>query len=106
MQRRGAAVIAARGKSSAASAANAVIDSIRSLVEPTPEGNWFSIGMLSDGNSYGIQEGLIFSFPCRCTKEGRVEIVSGFRWDAFLKNRIQLTERELLEEKELVKGYV
>ena len=65
VQKRGAVVIAARGKSSAASAANAAIDSIKALVTPTPDGQWFSCAALSDGNPYGIQRELIFSFPCR-----------------------------------------
>ncbi|MES2123020.1 MAG: malate dehydrogenase [Chlamydiota bacterium] len=99
VQKRGAAVIAARGKSSAASAANAAIDSIRSLMVPTPEGEWFSVGLCSDGNPYGIQEGLIFSFPCRSKGMGKVEIVANVPWDAFLKEKIHLSEKELLEER-------
>lgn len=63
VQKRGATVIAARGKSSAASAANAIIDSIQSLVRPTPSGDWFSTGLISNGNSYGIKEDLIFLSP-------------------------------------------
>ena len=65
VQKRGAAMIAARGKSSAALAANAAIDSIRSLLVPTPAGDWFSVGLFSEGNPYGVKENLIFSFPCR-----------------------------------------
>lgn len=103
VQKRGATVIAARGKSSAASAANAAIDSIRSLVLPTPEGEWFSIGLISNGNSYGIQDDLIFSFPCRSKGEGKIEIVKNVPWDTFLTNKIHLTEKELLEERELVR---
>jgi malate dehydrogenase len=103
VQKRGATVIAARGKSSAASAANAIIDSIRSFLIPTPAGDWFSTGLISNGNSYGIQEDLIFSFPCRSKGEGKVEIVKNLPWDAFLKNNIALSEKELLEERELVK---
>jgi malate dehydrogenase len=102
VQKRGAAVIAARGKSSAASAANAAIDSICSLIHPTPDGDWFSIGLFSNGNSYGIKEDLIFSFPCRSQGNGRVEIVKNVPWDPFLKDRIALTEKELLEERELI----
>lgn len=100
VQKRGAAVIAARGKSSAASAANAVIDSIRSLVFPSSE--WFSIGLCSDGNPYGVQEGLIFSFPCRSLGNGKVEIVKNVPWDPFLKSKIAASEKELLEERDLV----
>lgn len=103
IQKRGATVIAARGKSSAASAANAALDAMKSLIVPTPEGEWFSMGMLSDGNPYGIKEGIVFSFPCRSKGEGKVEIVKNVPWDDFLKQKISLTEKELLEEKELVK---
>jgi malate dehydrogenase len=102
VQKRGAAVIAARGKSSAASAANAAIESVSSLVFPTKEGEFFSCAMLSNGNPYGIQEGLIFSFPCVSKGEGKVEIVKGLQWDEFIKAKIHLTEKELLEERELV----
>ncbi len=104
VQKRGAEVIAARGKSSAASAANAAIDTMRSLVFPTPNGDWFSCALLSDGNPYGIQEGLIFSFPCRSKGNGKIEIVKDLKWDNFLKEKIALTEKELIEERELVKG--
>lgn len=101
VQQRGAAVIAARKKSSAASAANAVIDSIRSLTQPTPDGEWFSVGLFSNGNGYGIKDDLIFSFPCRL-KNGKVEIVKNVPWDPFLKEKIALTEKELLDEREMV----
>lgn len=104
VQKRGAAIIQARGKSSAASAANAAIDAMRSLITPTPAGQWFSSGICSDGNSYGIQEGLIFSFPCRCKSNGEIEIVKGLEWDHFLKDKIRLSEKELLEEEQLVRG--
>lgn len=101
VQQRGAAVIAARKKSSAASAANAVIDSIRSLTQPTPEGEWFSVGLFSKGNGYGVKEDLIFSFPCRLNN-GKVEIVKNVPWDAFLKEKIALSEKELLDEREMI----
>jgi malate dehydrogenase len=102
IQKRGAAVIAARGKSSAGSAANAIIDSIRSLVFPTPEGEWFSTGLISNGNPYGIQENIIFSFPCRSKGEGKVEIVGNVPWDHFLKSKISLSEKELIEERDMI----
>ncbi len=102
VQKRGAAVIAARGKSSAASAANAAIDSIRSLVMPTPEGHFFSVGMISNGNSYGIHEDLIFSFPCRSKGNAKIEIVKNLSWDPFIKEKIALTEKELLEERAMI----
>lgn len=103
VQKRGGAVIAARGKSSAASAANAAMDAMKSLYQPTPEGQWFSMSLLSDGNSYGIHEGIVFSFPCRSHGNGKIEIVKNVPWDDFLKKKIALTEKELLEERELVK---
>lgn len=102
VQKRGAAVIAARGKSSAASAANAAIDSIRSLMLPTPQGEWFSVGLSSDGNPYGIEEGLIYSFPCRSKGQAQVEIVANVPWDPFLKEKVRLSEKELMEEKALI----
>lgn len=102
VQQRGAAVIKARGKSSAASAASAAIDSIRSLMVPTEADDWFSVGLLSNGNPYGIEEDVIFSFPCRSKGNADVEIVSGLEWDAFLKGEIAKTERELREERAAV----
>ena len=106
VQKRGAAIIAARGKSSAASAANAAIDSIRSLVNPTPAGEWFSLAVCSDGNSYGVQEDLIFSFPCRSSGNGSYEVVSGVPWNDFLKGKIAASEKELAEEKSAVGALV
>ncbi len=102
VQKRGAAIIAARGKSSAASAANALLDSVRSLVTATKEGEWFSTAVCSDGNSYGVKEGLIFSFPCRSKGDGNYEIVRDVPWNDFLKEGMASTEKELLEERELV----
>lgn len=102
VQKRGAAIIAARGKSSAASAASAAIDAIKALTTPTPEGEWFSSGICSDGNPYGIQENLIFGFPCRSSGHGDCEIVKDLPLNEFLKSRLQATEKELLEERQLV----
>lgn len=102
VQKRGAVVIATRGKSSAASAANAAIDAMRSLVFLTPEGEWISTALLSDGNPYGIAEGLIFSFPCRSLGDGKVEILK-VAVDSFIKEKMKVTEKELLEERSLVK---
>ncbi|WP_059358691.1 malate dehydrogenase [Parachlamydia acanthamoebae] len=102
VQQRGAAIIAARGKSSAASAANALIDDVKALVFPTPEGQWFSSAVCSDGNPYEIQEDLIFSFPCRLDQKGDWEIVKGLELNPFLKEKILLTEKELIEEKNIV----
>lgn len=103
VQKRGAVVIAARGKSSAASAAHAALGGMKSLMEPTAANDWFSMGLLSDGNSYGVEPGLIFSFPCRSKGNGDIEIVKNLAWDDFLKRKISLTEKELVEEREMVK---
>lgn len=102
VQKRGAVVIAARGKSSAASAAQAALNSMQSLLAPTPAGEWFSMGLCSDGNPYGIAPGIIFSFPCRSDGKGRIEIIKDLKWDNFLKQKIHITEQELLEEKSMV----
>lgn len=101
VQKRGAAVIAARGKSSAASAASAAIDTMKSMLKPTPEGHWFSCGVCSDHNPYGVAENLIFSFPCRSKGDGNYEIVKNVPIDEFLQKKIKLTEKELLEERDL-----
>lgn len=103
VQKRGAAIIAARGKSSAASAASAAIDTIKDLVTPTPKGKWFSCGVFSQGNFYGIDQNLIFSFPCRMTDKGECEVVQGVTWNEFLQKKIKFSEQELLEEREFVK---
>lgn len=100
IQKRGAEVIAARGKSSAASAANAAIDSMRSLWVKT---DWFSAGIYSAGNPYGVKEDLVFSFPCRSRGQGDVEIISGISLDQFLQEKIAITQKELEEERDLVK---
>ncbi len=100
VQQRGAAIIKARGLSSAASAANAVVDSVRSIAEPTRVGDWHSVCLCSDG-SYGIEKGLIFSYPVRSDGQ-KLEIVGGLEIDAFSRERITRTEDELKEEKALV----
>lgn len=102
VQKRGAAIIEARGKSSAASAASAAIDAVKSLITPTPAGQWFSSGVVSDHNPYKIKDNLIFSFPCRSKGDGTFEIVQNVPWTEFLKTKIHATEKELLEERELV----
>ncbi len=99
VQKRGSAVIAARGKSSAASAANAILDGVHAILNPGPI---FSSCIYSDGNPYGIQEGLIFSFPCAMTSPGQVKVVDRFERDSFLKEKLALTEKELLEERDAV----
>ena len=102
--KRGAAIIAARGKSSAASAANGLIDHVKSLLTPTAEGEVFSSCVCSDGNPYGIPEGLIFSFPCRSNGDGTYEIVPGFELDAHLTDGVAKTVAELEGEREVIKG--
>ena len=100
VQKRGAAIIKARGLSSAASAANAIIDSVRSVTEPTAEGDWHSLCICSDG-SYGVEEGLISSFPMRNTG-GELTIVQDVPIDDFSRAKIDATVNELKEEKTLV----
>jgi malate dehydrogenase len=102
IQKRGSAIIQARGKSSAASAAHAIIESLKSLYFPMLKGQIFSSCILSDGNPYGVQEGLVFSFPCRYASEGTVVIDPGFELDNFLRQKIAATEKELIEEREAV----
>ena len=101
VQQRGKAVIDARGASSAASAANAVIDTVKSVDNATEEGNWFSAAVPSDG-SYETPEGLIFGFPLRSSGQGSVEIVQGLELNDFSKSKIKITSEELLSEKKAV----
>ncbi|HEX5404708.1 MAG TPA: malate dehydrogenase [Pseudonocardiaceae bacterium] len=98
--KRGAAIIEARGASSAASAASAAVDHVHDWVLGTEEGNWSSAGVVSDG-SYGVPEGLISSFPV-VSKGGRYEIVQGLDVDAFSRERIDASVRELTEERDAV----
>lgn len=103
VQKRGMAIIQACGKSSVASAAHAALGAMKSLIEPTPPGKWFSMGLNSDNNGYGIEQGIIFSFPCRSKGEGDLEIVQNIPWNEVIKKKITITEKELLHERELVK---
>ena len=100
VQQRGAAIIKARGASSAASAASAAIDHVRSWALGTPEGDWVSMSVPSDG-SYGIEPGIIYSYPCVC-KDGDYEIVQGLEIDEFSRDRMSATEAELREERAAV----
>lgn len=102
VQQRGKAIINARGKSSAASAANAAIDTVRSLLAPTPEGDWHSVGVLSNGNPYGVADDLIYSFPIRTLADGSWEIVEGLEISEYAKGKIQATEDELKSERDAV----
>ncbi|ASU78612.1 malate dehydrogenase [Actinopolyspora erythraea] len=99
--KRGAAIIEARGASSAASAANAAIDHVHTWVNGTAEGDWTSAGVVSDG-SYGVPEGLISSFPVRA-RDGRYEIVQGLEIDEFSRPRIDASVQELVDERETVR---
>lgn len=103
VQNRGASIIAARGKSSAASAAYAALAAIRSLFETRHPHEWFTTGVCSDQNPYGIVENLIFGFPCH-TKGTTHEIVKGVLWDDFISEKIKLTTQELIQERECVKS--
>ena len=100
VQQRGAAIIKARGASSAASAANAAIDHMRSWALGTEGDDWVSMGVYSDG-SYGIAEGLIYSFPCRCAN-GDWEIVQGVEVGEFSRGKMDATMQELAEERDAV----
>jgi malate dehydrogenase len=100
VQQRGAAIIKARGLSSAGSAANAIVDTVRALTTPTPAGDWFSVATCSRG-AYGIEAGLIFSYPTRSCGAG-FEQVPGLTLTDFARSRIAATENELKEEKSLV----
>jgi len=102
VQQRGAAIIKARGQSSAASAASAAIDHVRDWVLGTPEGDWTSMAVPSDG-SYGIKEGVIYSYPVVC-KNGDYEIVQGLSISEFSRKRMDATDAELREEREGVKS--
>lgn len=103
VQKRGAAVIAARGKSSAASAAHAAIESMRSILEPTKKDAVFSVALIAEGNPYGVHQEIVYSFPCRSKGNGAVEIVSDLELDPFIKGKMALTEKELLEERDLIR---
>ncbi len=100
VQQRGAAIIKARGASSAASAASSAIDHVRNWALGTPEGDWVSMSVPADG-SYGIESGVIYSYPCVC-ENGDYRIVQGLEIDEFSRERMDATEAELLEERAAV----
>jgi malate dehydrogenase len=101
-QNRGAAVIKARGSSSALSAANGALDHVKSLLTPTPANDWVSSGVVSRGQ-YGVPAGLVFSYPCRSDGKGNLTVVDGVKLDAFGQDRFKKTLQELVEEREAVK---
>jgi malate dehydrogenase len=104
VQQRGAAIIKARGTSSAASAASAALDHIHDWVQGTREGDWVSMAVPSDG-SYGIPEGVIYSYPVTC-RDGKYSVVQGLQIGEFSRGKMQLTHRELLEERDGVKDLI
>jgi malate dehydrogenase len=103
VQKRGAEVIASRGKSSAASAANAALGALKEITQTTPHGLWFSSAVYAENNPYGIDEDLVFSFPCRSKGHGDFEIVKGLEINSYLKEKLRLTQKELEEERDLVR---
>lgn len=102
VQQRGKAIIDARGSSSAASAANAAIDHLRSMVNPTPEGEWFSAAIASDGNPYGVPDGLIYSFPLRGQGGGAYQMVKGLELSDYARQKLMASAEELQQEREAV----
>ncbi len=105
VQQRGAEIIKARGASSAASAANAAIETVRTLITPTPEGDWFSVAVCSEGQ-YGIDEGLIASMPVRTDGSGSWSVVEGVEIDEYSRGRIDASVEELREEREAVSDLI
>ncbi|HEX3219315.1 MAG TPA: malate dehydrogenase [Candidatus Limnocylindria bacterium] len=103
IQQRGAAIIAARGQSSAASAANAVVDTVRNITQPSGEVFSAAIRAPSDASGYGVPEGLVFGYPLRATAAGEVEIVQGIEHNAWAQAKVDATRDELLEEREAVR---
>jgi malate dehydrogenase len=101
VQKRGAAVIEARGASSAASAANAAVEHVHDWVMGTPDGDWVSMGIPSDG-AYGVEDGLIFGLPVTCSG-GSYQVVQGLDLNDFSRSRLDVTVNELKDERETVK---
>jgi malate dehydrogenase len=101
-QNRGAAIIKARGLSSAFSAANGAIDHVKSLLKATPANDWVSMAVVSKGE-YGVPAGLVFGYPCRTDGKGGYTVVEGLKLDAFGQAKFDATLKELLEERDAVK---
>jgi malate dehydrogenase (NADP+) len=99
IQTRGGLLIKKWGRSSAASTAVSIVGAIKDLVNPTPQGDWFSTAVLSNGNPYGVPDGIVFSFPCRSKGDGSYEIVPGLEINSWLKERITKSAEELTNEK-------
>jgi len=106
VQQRGAAIIAARGQSSAASATNAVVDTVRNVTQPSGQIFSAAVPALGDESGYGIPEGLVFGYPLRARAPGQVEIVQGIEHGPWAQSKIDATRDELLEEREAVKDLI
>lgn len=106
VQNRGAEIIEARGRSSAASAANAGIDSVVSLLKTTPEDDWYSICQHTKNNPYGLDEDLVFSFPTKTMTDGSLQIVEGIEWNTLLQEKISITQEELIKERDMVAKFL
>lgn len=104
LQKRGAEILRIRGKSSAASAASSIIDAVRSLTTATPKDDWFSMALTTRNNSYGLDSDLIFSFPCVSQGDRACSVVSHLEWNEFLETKIHLSEKELLEERDIIRN--
>jgi malate dehydrogenase len=102
IQNRGAAVIKARGASSALSAANGALDHVKAWLQPTPAADWLSVATVSKGE-YGVPTGLVFSYPCRGDGKGNFTVVEGLKLDAFGQEKFKITLKELEEERDAVK---
>ena len=102
MQNRGAAVIKARGSSSAMSAANGALDHVKTWLSPTPAGDWISAATVSKGE-YGVPAGMVFGYPCSADGKGNFQVVDGLKLDAFGQQKFQITLKELEEERDAVK---
>jgi malate dehydrogenase len=100
IQKRGAAILAARGKSSAASAASAILDHVRSATRETGGDDWYSAAILSDGNPYDVPPGVVFSFPCRSDGEGNYGIVGGLDLSPYARQKLEITANELIAERD------
>lgn len=104
VQKRGDLIIANRGKSSGGSAANAILEDLKAIYNNNH--NPFSLAILSNGNPYGIEKNLIFSFPCIKTDSKKIKIVDNFIWDSFIEKKIIETQKELLEERNLIRHLI
>jgi malate dehydrogenase len=105
IQTRGAAVIKARGMSSAMSAANGALDHVKSMIKCTPANDWVSMAVVSQGE-YGVPKDMVFGYPCTTDGKGNYKVVDGLKLDAFGQGKFQTTLQELLEEKDAVKDLI